>query len=108
MPELTDVSPSPTPTVTETVTEFPPPPVVDPLPPESVAPATAVLDPATGDQLRDLLDGINSVNAVMEGQTVTDPAGPLELHADQFGALALGLALVVALLAALLVVSLRR
>lgn len=108
MPELTDVSPSPTPTVTETVTEVLPPPVVDPLPTESVAPATAVLDPATGDQLRDVLDSVNSMNAVLEGQSVTETTGPLELHADQFGALALGLALVVALLAALLVVSLRR
>ena len=75
---------------------------------EPVPPPTAVLDPATGDQLRDLLDGINEINAVMEGQSTTAPAGPTVLDADQFGALAVGFALVVALLAALLVVSLRR
>lgn len=108
MPELTEVQVTPLPTVTETVTEVPPPPVVDPLPPEPVEPATAVLDPETGDQLRDLLDGINSVNSALEGSTTSEQSGPLVVDGEQFGALALGLALVVALLAALLVVSLRR
>lgn len=107
MPELTEVQLTPLPTVTETVTEVPPP-VVDPLPPEPVEPATAVLDPETGDELRDLLDGINSLNSALEGSTTSEQSGPLVVDGEQFGALALGLALVVALLAALLVVSLRR
>lgn len=110
MPELTTVSPEPViePPVTVTVSVFPTPasPVIDPAPPVEVvppAPAGPVLDDAV---VRDLIDGINGMNTVMQGDTAT--GGVLLLDPVQFGVLGVALALVVALLAALFVLSLRR
>jgi hypothetical protein len=107
MPDDLQVEPTPFPTVTETVTEsvFPTPPP----PPEASEPApppTAVLGEDTDKALRDLIDGMNGVSAQLEG--TESVAGPLVLDADQFTALGFGLVLVVALLAALLVVTMRR
>lgn len=94
-------------TVVETVTEsvfptptFPPP---EPTPTE---PPTAVLEPEVNDQLRSLVDDINGLNAQLEG--TGDTAGLFLLDPDQFTALGFALVLIVALLAALLIVAMRR
>lgn len=108
MPEDLQVEPTPFPTVTETVTEsvFPTPPPA-PEASEPAPPPTAVLGEDTDKALRDLIDGMNGVSAQLEG-TGESVAGPLVLDTDQFTALGFGLVLVVALLAALLVVTMRR
>lgn len=101
------VDTTPQTTVTQTVTEsvFPTPAApLDPV--EPPPPPTAVLGEDTDKALRDLIDGMNGVSAQLEG--TESVAGPLVLDADQFTALGFGLVLVVALLAALLIVSMRR
>lgn len=110
MPDTTlpvEVPPAPLPqVVTETVTVSEVAPAL-PSPPVSTEAATAVLDEDTDKALRELLDGINSVNTQLEGGD-TAVTGPLVLDPDQFGALGLALVLVIALLAALLIIGLRR
>lgn len=109
MPELTDVSPDPAP-ATVTVSVFPTPsPVPDPPAPPPADPPPA---PPEGPQLDDalvldLVEGINGLNVMLEGDSA-GPTGPLMLDPVQFGVLGVGFALVIALLAALFVLTLRR
>lgn len=110
MPELTTVSPEPPLDAPVTVTVFPPAPspVPDlPAPPAELPPAPPALDPQV---VTDLTNGINQLNTVLEGGEVAGETagGVLLLDSVQFGVIGVGLALVVALLAALFVVGLRR
>lgn len=91
---VTEVAPPPPP-VTETVTATPTP----------VETPTAVMDPALADSMRSVLDGVNGLNAQFEGTT---QAGPLVLDADQFGVLIVAFSLLLALVACLVVIALRR
>lgn len=98
MPEattVTEVAPPPPP-VTETVTATPTPEV----------PPTAVMDPALADSMRSMIDGVNVLNQQLEG--TSDTGGVLLLDADQFTAFGFALVLIVCLLAALLIVGMRR
>lgn len=109
MPESTtvaEVPPPPAVTVVETVTvsEFPTP-SPPPPPPEDLPPPTAVLEPEVNDSLRALIDDMNAVSDQIEG---VDSSGVMVLDPDQFTALGFAFLLVVALLAAIFIVSLRR
>lgn len=114
MPEDAPAPPAPQvlpPAETVTVTAPAPPapaPVDPPAPDLPVEPAPPPGEQLDGEVLRDLIDGIDGMNALMEGGEAAGAGGPLLLDPAQFAALGLGLALVVALLAAVLVVGLRR
>ena len=109
MPESTtvaEVPPPPIVTVVETVTvsEFPTP-SPPPPPPEDLPPPTAVLDDEVTDSLRSMINDMNAVSDQLEG---VDSSGVMLLDPDQFTALGFAALLVVALLAAIFIVLLRR
>lgn len=104
MPDTTTITEVPPPvvsTVVETETVFPTPTA---LPEPVEPPPPPVMDPELSESMRTMVDSINSVNAQLEGTET----GPLVLDPDQFGAIGFALALVVALLVVLVVVSVRR
>ena len=111
MPDTTTapvVPPPETVVVSETVTVFPtpvqpPPEPPAPPPPPPEPPAEPVLGEA---ELRELLDGLNTMNTTLEGGS--ELPSTVLLDPMQFGALGLGLALVLALLGFFAVAVLRR
>lgn len=97
--------------VTETVTVFPSPPEppveLPTAPPPEPPPAPEPPEPVLGEaELRELLDGLNAMNTTLEGGS--ELPATVALDPMQFGALGLGLALVLALLGFLAVVVMRR
>lgn len=112
MPDTTTAPVQPPPetvVVSETVTVFPPPPEPAPeLPPPPPPPEpTEVPEPVLGEaELRELLNGLNSVNTALEGGS--ELPAQVTLDPMQFGAIGVALALVLALVAFLAVVAMRR
>lgn len=113
MPDTTTVPVQPPPetvVVSETVTVFPPPPEPAPEPPPPPPPPpepSDVPEQVLGEaELRELLNGLNSVNTALEGGT--EVPAQITLDPMQFGAIGVALALVLALLAFLAVVAMRR
>lgn len=100
----TSVSPSASPTSAKPTPSVSAPTSQVPAPTEE-GPAPVAVDPSV---LRDILDGVNTANAFLEGEPTSAPTGPLVLDDMQFGALGIGLAFIIALLGALLIATVRR
>lgn len=96
-PSASPTSAKPTPSVSAPTTQVPAPTEEGPVP--------VAVDPSI---LKDLVDGVNTLNTFIEGEPASAPTGPLVLDDMQFGALGIGLAFVIALLGALLIATVRR
>jgi hypothetical protein len=107
MPEAPENEVAVDPIVTETVTV--PAPMPDRITAEIAPEDLEKLEPAVDEVvLQELVNGVNSMNTMLEGGDPAADGGVLVLDGMQFGAVGIALALIVALLAVQLVLLMRR